>query len=262
MANDDGPHRGGFPFVPVAAFTLGALVVIAAGLGARPVLTGARWSPAVAPARAPVVEPTASPPTTDEPRTLGAPAALHVDTSWVLVVLGVIGTALLVFVVLHLLRKRRRRTRPGAIEVSGLAVEVPADPSTEVGRQHLRRGIGRALEVLSGPRDPSDAVTAAWLGLQESAEDAGFRREAAETPTEFTTRILRRLDVDETALGTLRRCYLAVRFGGTPATDADVADVRAALRTLDGQWAEAPADTRADTSATTPADADTATGRP
>ncbi|MFJ7289119.1 DUF4129 domain-containing protein [Curtobacterium sp. NPDC098951] len=240
MANDDGPHRGGFPFVPVAAFALGALVVVAATIGARPVLTGARWSPTVAPARAPVVEPTASPPATDEPQPLGARAAEHVDASWVLVVLGVVVAALLVLVVLHLLRKRRRPTRPDAIDVAGLAVEVPVDPSTEVGRQHLRRGIGRALEVLAGPRDPSDAVTAAWVGLQESAEDAGFRRGAAETPTEFTTRILRQLDVDETALGTLRRCYLAVRFGGAPATDADVAAVRTALRTLDAQWADVP----------------------
>ncbi|MGL3198904.1 MULTISPECIES: DUF4129 domain-containing protein [Curtobacterium] len=241
MGNDDDPHRSGFPFVPVGAFALGALVVVAAGLGARPVLTGARWSPTVAPARPPAVVSTASPPpATNEPQPLGARASQHVDTTWVLVVLAVVVAALLVLVVLSLMRKRRRRVQPEEIGVAGLAVEMAADPTAEVGRQHLRRGIGRALDVLSAPRDPSDAVTAAWLGLQESAEDAGFRRGAAETPTEFTTRILRQLDVDETALGTLRRCYLAVRFGGTPATDADVAAVRAALRTLDAQWADAP----------------------
>ncbi|MFJ4296316.1 DUF4129 domain-containing protein [Curtobacterium sp. NPDC089689] len=241
MGNDDGPQRGGAAFVPFAAFALGALVVVAAGLGARPVLTGARWSPTVAPARPPAVVSTASPPpATNEPQPPGARAAQHVDTTWVLVVLAVVVAALLVLVVVHLLRKRRRRGRPEEIGVAGLTVAVADEPSAEVGRQHLRRGIGRALEVLSAPRDPSDAVTAAWLGLQESAEDAGFRRGAAETPTEFTTRILRQLDVDETALATLRRCYLAVRFGGSPARDADVAAVRAALRTLDAQWADAP----------------------
>lgn len=241
MGNDDDPHRSGLPFVPVATFALGALVVVAAAIGARPVLTGARWSPSVAPARPPAVVSTVSPPpATNEPQQLGARAPQHVDATWVLVVLAVVVAALLVFVVLHLLRKRRPRERPEAIDVAGLGVEAPVDPSAEVGRQHLRRGIGRALEVLSARRDPSDAVTAAWLGLQESAEDAGFRRGSAETPTEFTTRILRQLDVDERALGTLRRCYLAVRFGGTPATDADVAAVRAALRTLDAQWSDAP----------------------
>lgn len=241
MGNDDDPRRSGLPFVPVAAFALGTLVVVAAAIGARPVLTGARWSPSVAPARAPEVVTTASPPpATNEPQQLGARAAQHVDATWVLVVLAVVVAALLVLVVLHLLRKRRPRQRADAMDVAGLTVEAPVDPSDAVGRQHLRRGIGRALDELSARRDPSDAVTAAWLGLQESAEDAGFRRGSSETPTEFTTRILRQLDVDVRALGTLRRCYLAVRFGGSPATDTDVAAVRAALHTLDAQWADAP----------------------
>ncbi|GAA3342561.1 hypothetical protein GCM10017714_31460 [Curtobacterium pusillum] len=241
MANDGGPHRGSIPFVPVVAFALGGLVVVAAGLGARPVLTGARWSPPVAPATAPPQpEQTVSAPATDEPQRAGARAAQHVDVTWLLVLVAVVVTVLAVLAVLYLLLNRRRRAGREQIDVAGLAVDVTADPSAEVGLQHIRRGIGRALEVLSDPRDPSDAVTAAWLGLQESAEDAGFRRGPAETPTEFTTRILRQLDVDETALGTLRRCYLAVRFGGVPATEADVASVRAALRTLEQQWAVTP----------------------
>jgi hypothetical protein len=240
MANDDGPQGGGIPFAPVIAFVLGGLVVVAAGLGARPVLTGARWSPAVGPATVPPPEQTPAAPATDEPQQLGARAPQHVDVTWVLAVVAVVVIALVVLAVAYVLRNRRRRARPEPIDVAGLAIDVTADPSAEVGLRHLRRGIGRALEVLSEPRDPSDAVTAAWLGLQESAEDAGFLRGPAETPTEFTTRILRQLDVDETALGTLRRCYLAVRFGGVAATDADVAAVRAALRTLERQWAVAP----------------------
>ncbi|MCJ1712952.1 DUF4129 domain-containing protein [Curtobacterium sp. VKM Ac-2922] len=242
MANDDGPHRGGSPLVPVVTFVLGALVVVAAGLGARPVMTGARWSPTVARASVPPQQQTAQPQSTGEPQPLGARAAQHVDTTWVLVVATVIVGVLVVLVLWYLLRNRRRRVRPDQIDVGALAVDVAVDPSAAVGLAHIRRGIGRALDELSEPRDPSDAVTAAWLGLQESAEDAGFHRGAAETPTEFTTRILRQLDVDETALATLRRCYLAVRFGGVPATAADVQAVRDALQTLDRQWAGAPAD--------------------
>lgn len=240
MANDDGPHRGGPLLVPILTFALGGLVVVAAGLGARPVLTGARWSPTVDPATAPPAPDDASAPGSAEPQPLGSQAAQHVDTTWLLVVAVVVLVALAVLAVLYVLRHRRRRVRPERIDVAGLAVDVTTDPSVEVGLQHIRRGLGRALAVLSERRDPSDAVTAAWLGLQESAEDAGFRRGSAETPTEFTTRILQQLDVDETALGTLRRCYLAVRFGGVPATDADVDAVRAALRTLERQWAVAP----------------------
>lgn len=240
MANDDGPHGGGFPFVPVVAFALGGLVVVAAALGARPVLTGARWSPPIAQSTAPSPLRVTSDQATVAPQRSGTQAAQHVDTSWLLVVGAVVIAVLVVLAVLYVLRHRRRRARPDRIDVPGLAVDVTADPSAEVGLQHVRRGLRRALEVLSDDRDPSDAVTAAWLGLQESAEDAGFQRGSAETPTEFTTRILRQLDVDETALGTLRRCYLAVRFGGAPATEADVDAVRAALRTLERQWAVAP----------------------
>lgn len=239
MANDDGPHRGGFPFVPVVVFALGGLVVVAAGLGARPVLTGARWSSTV-PAATVAPPPQSAAANTVAPKPLGARAAQHVDTTWLLVVLAVVALALVVAVVSHVLRNRRRRARPERIDVDGLAVDGAAEPSADVGLQHLRRGLTRALQVLSEHRDPSDAVTAAWLGLQESAEDAGFRRGAAETPTEFTTRILRQLEVDETALATVRRCYLAVRFGDVPATDPDVDAVRAALRTLERQWAVTP----------------------
>ena len=240
MAHDDGPHRGGFPFVPVIAFALGGLVVAAAALGAHPVLTGARWSPTVAQATAPPPEQVASAPASSAPQPPGAPSAHHVDATWLLVVAVVVIAALAVLAVVYVLPRRRRRGSPERIDAAGLAVDVTTDPSAEVGLQHIRRGLGRALAVLAEHRDPSDAVTAAWLGLQESAEDAGFRRGSAETPTEFTTRILQQLHVDETALSTLRRCYLAVRFGGVPATDQDVEAVRAALRTLEQQWAVAP----------------------
>lgn len=240
MANDDGPPRRGIPVVPVVTFVLGTLVVVAAGLGARPVLTGARWSPAVGVATVAPEQPPASVPATDEPQRFGAQATQHVDVTWLLPVLALVVLVVAVLVVLHFLRNRNRRDRLGPIDVGTLAADVLSEPSTAVGLQRIRRGIDRALAVLAEPRDPSDAVTAAWLGLQESADDAGFRRGPAETPTEFTTRILRQLDVDETALGTLRRCYLAVRFGGVPATAADVDAVRAALRTLQRQWAAVP----------------------
>lgn len=240
MASDDGPQRGGFPVVAAVTFALGTLVVVAAGLGARPVLTGARWSPTVAGASAPAQEPPVSPPASDDPQQLGARAAQHVDVTWLLPVAALVLAVVAVLAVASLLRHRRHRARSERIAVAGIAVDVTAGPSVEVGLQHIRRGLGRALEVLSEHRDPSDAVTAAWLGLQEAAEDAGFHRGPAETPTEFTTRILRQLHVDETALATLRRCYLAVRFGGVPATASDVDAVRAALRTLEQQWSVSP----------------------
>lgn len=237
MANYDGRRRSTTPSI---AFALGGLVVVAAALGAHPVVTGARWSPTVAPDGAPPrPEPQPSADATVVPQPT-SPSAQPVDTTWLLVAVTVVVAALVALAVLYVLRNRRRRAPSERIDAAGLTVEVTTDPSAEVGRQRIHRGLARALEMLSEDRDPSDAVTAAWLGLQESADDAGFLRGAAETPTEFTTRILRQLEVDEDALGTLRRCYLAVRFGGAAATESDVDAVRAALRTLERQWAVSP----------------------
>ncbi len=154
-----------------------------------PDLTGARWSPTVAPpAHQPSCRPRRRHPATNEPQPPGARAAQHVDTTWVLVVLAVVVVALLVLVVVHLLRKRRRRGRPEEIGVAGLTVAVAAEPSAEsadstpprdrpcargavrttrpVRRRH--RCVARSAGVRRGRRVPSGA---------------------AETPTEFTTRI-------------------------------------------------------------------------
>jgi hypothetical protein len=234
---DGAPHGRGRSLVPIGVVALGLAIATGAALGAPLVLTGPRISPTVA--RASVAPPTqhASAPATSEAQKLGARAATHVDVTWVIVVLGILVAAALVIVLARWLRAARRRRRQDALHVAALGVDgVAAEPDAAAGLTHLRRGLQRALDVLDEGRTPSDAVTAAWLGLQEAAEDAGFRRGAAETPTEFTTRILRRLRVDEHALGTLRRCYLGVRFGGRTATPDDVDDVRTALRTLDAQW--------------------------
>jgi hypothetical protein len=122
----------------------------------------------------------------------------------------------------------------------------------------LRRGLLRALDVLGSDRSPRDAIIEAWLGLQEAAEDAGFRRGESETPTEFTTRILRRVSVDPVALSTLRRLYLAVRFGDASATAADVEAARQALELLQARWNA----TDADTASAAPASSRAADGAP
>jgi hypothetical protein len=91
--------------------------------------------------------------------------------------------------------------------------------------------------VLDEPdRDPADAIVRAWLGLQETAEESGITRRAAETPTEFTSRILRGAFADDRAIKTLLRLYLRTRFGDHPATQEDVAAVRAALQELLRTW--------------------------
>jgi hypothetical protein len=114
--------------------------------------------------------------------------------------------------------------------------EIPAGPEPEPDMPALRTGIELALEVLDEQRDPADAIVRAWLGLQETAEQSGIVRQPAETPTEFTSRILSRAFADDLAVRTLLRLYLRTRFGDHPVTADDVAAVRAALQELVRTW--------------------------
>jgi hypothetical protein len=100
----------------------------------------------------------------------------------------------------------------------------------------LRTGIELALQALDEQREPADAIVRAWLGLQETAAESGIVRRAAETPTEFTSRILSRAFADDRAVRTLLRLYLRTRFGDHPVTTDDVASVRAALQELVRTW--------------------------
>jgi hypothetical protein len=100
-------------------------------------------------------------------------------------------------------------------------------------------------EIPIEQREPADAIVRAWLGLQETAAESGIVRRAAETPTEFTSRILSRAFTDDRAVRTLLRLYLRTRFGDHPVTTDDVATVRAALQELVRTWPapEVPAGT-------------------
>ncbi len=130
---------------------------------------------------------------------------------------------------------RNRRTRPEGLQADGAGSEAAIADAPAV-----LRGIAAALVAFDGDREPGDAVVQAWLGLQQAAEDAGFARSAAETPTEFTGRVLSRTGADRVALRTLLRLYLRARFGDDPITTADATDAREALRALEVSWERVP----------------------
>ena len=127
--------------------------------------------------------------------------------------------------------------------------EIPIEPEPEPDTPALRTGIELALQVLDEQREPADAIVRAWLGLQETAEESGIVRRPAETPTEFTSRILSRAFADDRAVRTLLRLYLRTRFGDHPVTSRrrggraggaagtgpDLARARAPGRTRDGR---------------------------
>ncbi len=141
----------------------------------------------------------------------------------------------------RLLRRRRAFDRPldsARLLDAGPASE--AEPPTAPDAPALQRGFDRALVDLDEDRLPRDAIERAWLGLQEAAENSGVQRRAAETPAEFTQRVLARVHADDDAARTLLNLYLRVRFGDTPVTDRDIAIARWSLQRLAASWGAAP----------------------
>lgn len=132
-------------------------------------------------------------------------------------------------------RPSRAAREPHAVAVH-TAREVPVEPEPEPDTPVLQSGIELALALLDDSREPADAIVRAWLGLQDTAQDSGIVRGPAETPTEFTSRILSRAFADDRAIRTLLRLYLRTRFSDHPVTSADVASVRAALEQLVRTW--------------------------
>jgi hypothetical protein len=224
----------------IAVCVLGAVAVVAAIGEGHARFTGLRWNFTL----------TSLPPRRQTPplRSPGSPApaplpqAAHGTPVWLTVVLWILVAAAIVAVLWVL---ARRVPRPGprsaeAVEGAALAAAdddqdaAPADDEPDA--PALRRGIAEALQILGSEREPRDAIVKAWLGLQESAEDAGIVRRPSETPTEFTGRILGRVTSDRESVAVVLQLYLRIRFGDHAATEADVVRVRAALTRLAESW--------------------------
>ncbi|WP_223690601.1 DUF4129 domain-containing protein [Leifsonia poae] len=164
------------------------------------------------------------------------------DLAWIVGLLAVLVLAIAALLLWQLIRRRRRR---GERDIEELRIEslevVEPDAPAEPAAPPLRRGLDRALDTLAEPREPRDAIEQAWLGLQEAAEESGVHRLAAETPGEFTARILVRVGADGPAAHALLDLYLRVRFGAKEVTLDDVEVARASLETLRASWS-APAE--------------------
>jgi hypothetical protein len=218
---------------------LAVLVVAAAGITGTTHFAGPRWLPhwnfsqhTQTPRTLRPVTPTL-PSRTSVPKSTGS-FPLGTVVLWIVVAIAVVGIAVRLW--------RWWAGRPSRAATSRHSVAVAATSEVLIERKPepdmpaLRTGIGLALQVLDEQRDPADAIVRAWLGLQETAEESGIVRQPAETPTEFTSRILSRAFADDRAIRTLLRLYLRTRFGDHPVTTEDVAAVRAALEELVRTW--------------------------
>lgn len=156
------------------------------------------------------------------------------------VLLAAVVLALLVVVLRWVIRRLKElwRDRPGirrpvtaaTVELVGDSIEAEPDEAV------IRRGASDALREIQEGADPGDAIVAAWLELERSAQDAGSGRALSETPAEFTVRIIGRRSGIAADVRTLLGLYERVRFGGMPADETDRATAAASVQRIRAGW--------------------------
>jgi hypothetical protein len=226
----------------LASVSLAVLVVVAAGIAGKAHFGGLRWVPRLhIKLHKQQARPLHAPPLARLPRANAPHAAGRFPFGTVLlwIIVGIVALAVAYLIWRWWAGRPSRAARSQHSVPVAATSEVPVvvpEPEPEPDVPALRTGIELALQLLDEQREPADAVVRAWLGLQESAQESGIVRAPAETPTEFTSRILSRAFADDRAIRTLLRLYLRTRFGDHPVSADDVAAVRGALKELVRTW--------------------------
>ncbi|WP_448720667.1 DUF4129 domain-containing protein [Microbacterium natoriense] len=229
-------ERGWLVIVVTGLF---CVVMIAAALQGAPSIRPISSTSEPLPAEPlPEISGTPSPTPTPPPEPGVVAGVLGAIMLGILVLLCLVGLVLLVLWVIRMLILWRDRPLPhrdgGAV---GLAPgDAPSDVEPHVVEAAIRRGIAGALEEIEGHAVPAEAIVAAWIGLEESAADAGITRGQSETPGEFTVRIISRRSGISADAQTLLRLYERVRFGTYVAVEDDRSVARAALQSIEAGW--------------------------
>lgn len=143
--------------------------------------------------------------------------------------------ALAVAIMLVLLILRNRRIRTPQMQAGTSDVGVDTDPEDQV--PIMRAGTVHARHALTDPDvEPSEAIIAAWLALEDAAARSGMRREPSDTPTELTVEVLERTQADPGATKELLRLYHRARFAAVPVGPAERASAVDALNALAASW--------------------------
>lgn len=222
--------------VPTGVIVLFLIAMLAAAVAGRPTFS----PPGSAPE--PLPQPTAQ--QTLPPVEMGQPPEQGGDDT-LLIIIGILMLTLVVTAVIAALvlviRALQRRWRSRALrqqDGSATDVEVQADVVAESAPDApaMLRGIAAARASISSHHEPSDAIVAAWIGLEETAVDSGVGRGRSETPAEFTLRVLLHRPRLEDPARRLLRLYESVRFGGRIADESMRADAARALSQIEEGW--------------------------
>lgn len=139
----------------------------------------------------------------------------------VLVVIAVAVLVALVVVVARVLRRLVRERRPQPVD-DDVTPGRAADVDLGVAVPALAQGVHAARRELARDVPAGDAVIAAWVALERSAQRSGVVRDPAQTPTEFTVALLDATRADPAATRGLLDVYLLARFSRHPLTAVDV----------------------------------------
>lgn len=220
----------------LACSALALVVVVALAVQGAPIFSGMRWVP-------PAVTQQPLPPSLTGQTNSATPAprapqrVVTFDISWIVLA----AAAIVILVVAALIwRAVRRRLRVPEQDLTPVIADALGDqaPEPEPAPEpvQVRRGLDLAHDRLSEQREPRDAIERAWIGLEEAAADSGMRRLPAETPGEFTARVVVRVASDRAAASALLDLYLRARFSDAPVAAAEVDRAREAVDALRASW--------------------------
>ncbi|MEU4196205.1 DUF4129 domain-containing protein [Kribbella sp. NPDC026611] len=123
------------------------------------------------------------------------------------------------------------------------AVKLPdSEPDApdwdRVKTERLAEAVDSGLALIDSGT-PTDAVIACWVALEDAAASAGVARDPAETPAEFTVRVLGIGGISEPQLDRLGQLYREARYSTHGSSEAARTEARAALLRLRDELAAA-----------------------
>ena len=161
-------------------------------------------------------------------------SSLALPLLWAVLGLAVLAVAFWVWRLLP-----RAATKTTATDTSGgLGAAAGGSPDAPA----VRQAVSEAQQLLDTVLDPTDAVLAAWVALEEAAARSGLPRHPADTPTELTARVLTATEADADAVTTLLGLYHRARFSAAGVGPEAIAEARRCLAALAASWSRfAPA---------------------